>query len=114
MIAGAIDDLHELGQVSTNAFEVVQMSPVYTSSTLPQGSAPHIASFTASPASVASAGTSTLTWSVTGASYVIVSPQVGAVRGSSVNVNPTQTTQYTIYATNQYGRTTSTVTVTVH
>jgi len=35
------------------------------------------------------------------------------VRGTSVTVNPTATTTYTLYSTNQYGRTTSTVTVTV-
>ena len=45
--------------------------------------------------------------------YVIVSPQVGAVRGTSVTVQPAQTTTYTLYATNQYGRSTATVTVTV-
>jgi hypothetical protein len=50
----------------------------------------------------------------TGAGYVIVSPQVGAVRGSSVMVKPTATTTYTIYATNAFGQTKSTVTVTVH
>jgi hypothetical protein len=38
---------------------------------------------------------------------------VGAVRGTSATVNPTATTTYTLYSTNQYGRTTSTVTVTV-
>ena len=55
----------------------------------------------------------TLSWDVSNASYVIVSPQVGAVRGTSVMVQPPQTTTYTLYATNQYGRTTATVTVTV-
>jgi hypothetical protein len=61
-----------------------------------------------------SSGTSaTLTWDVSNASYVIVSPQVGAVRGTSVTVQPAQTTTYTLYATNQYGRSTATVTVTV-
>jgi hypothetical protein len=54
-----------------------------------------------------------LSWSATNASYVIVSPQVGAVRGSSANVTPSVTTTYTLYATNEFGRTTATVTVTV-
>jgi hypothetical protein len=35
------------------------------------------------------------------------------VRGNNATVKPTQTTTYTLYATNQYGRTQSTVTVTV-
>jgi hypothetical protein len=89
------------------------MNPVYTQSNVPQGAAPGIASFTASPTTVSAGGSTTLSWSVTNASYVIVSPQVGAVRGGSVNVTPTQTTVYTLYATNQYGRTTAAVTVTV-
>ena len=37
------------GQVPASAFEVVQMNPVYTASNVPQGAAPAISSFTASP-----------------------------------------------------------------
>ena len=107
------DDLHNLGQVPTSAFEVVQMGTVYTGSNVPQGAAPTINSFTASPTSVSSGTSATLTWDVSNAGYVIVSPQVGAVRGTSVTVQPGQTTTYTLYATNQYGRSTATVTVTV-
>jgi hypothetical protein len=43
-----------------------------------------------------------------------VSPQIGAVSGTSVTVTPAATTTYTLYSTNQYGRTTATVTVTVN
>jgi hypothetical protein len=118
-ISGAPDDrwdnndLHNLGQVQATDFEVIQMSPVYTQANVPTGASPNITSFTTSAASV-SAGTSvTLSWQQTGASYVIVSPQIGAVRGSSVSVTPTATTTYTLYATNAFGQTTSTVTVTV-
>ena len=105
------DDLHNLSQVPASAFEVVQMSPVYTSSNVPQGAAPAITSFTSSASSVSAGGSVTLSWNVLGASYIIISPQVGAVRGASVSVSPSQTTTYTLYATNQYGRTTATVTV---
>ena len=118
-ISGAPDsrwdnnDLHNLGQVPASAFEVVQMNPVYTNSNVPQGAAPSIASFTATPTSVSSGGSATLSWSVSNASYVIVSPQVGAVRGGSVTVQPSQTTTYTLYATNQFGRSMTTVTVNV-
>jgi hypothetical protein len=107
------DDLHNLGQVPASAFEVVQMGTVYTGSNVPQGAAPTINSFTASPTSVSSGTSATLTWDVSNAGYVIVSPQVGAVRGTSVTVQPAQTTTYTLYATNPYGRSTATVTVTV-
>jgi hypothetical protein len=118
-ISGAPDtrwdnnDLHNLGQVPASAFEVVEMNPIYTQANVPQGAAPAISSFTASAISV-SAGTSvTLSWSTSGASYLIVSPQVGAVRGTSVSFTPSQTATYTLYATNQYGRTTATVMVSV-
>ena len=107
------DDLHTLSQITASDFEVVQMNPVYTQSNVPQGSAPSIDSFTASATSVSAGTAVTLNWSVNGAAYLIVSPQVGAVRGTSVSVSPTQTTTYTLYATNQYGRTTADVTVTV-
>jgi hypothetical protein len=107
------DDLHDLGQVQASAFEVVQMNPVYTSSNVPQGAAPSVASFTASASTVSSGGSVTLSWDAGNASYVIVTPQVGAVRGTSLTVQPTQTTTYTLYATNQFGRSTATVKVTV-
>jgi hypothetical protein len=106
-------DLDSLKTVPSSAFEVVQMNPVYTGSNYPTGAAPTVSSFAASPAHTASGGTVTLSWNVSGADYVIVSPGQGAVRGTSVSVNPTATTTYTLYATNQYGRTTSTVTVNV-
>ena len=107
------DDLHDLGQVTASAFEVIQMNPVYTASNVPQGTAPSIASFTAAPASVSSGGSTTLSWNVSNAAYVIVSPQVGAVRGTSAMVQPSQTTTYTLYATNQFGRSSATVAVNV-
>ena len=107
------DDLHTLGQVPASAFEVVQMNTVYTAANIPQGSAPTINTFTATPASVSSGTSVTLAWDVSNGGYVIVSPQIGAVRGTSATVQPGQTTTYTLYATNQYGRSTATVTVTV-
>ena len=107
------NDLHNLGNVTASDFDVVQMSPIYTSSNYPQGASPTITSFTASPSSISAGAQVTLSWNVTGASYFIVSPGVGAVRGTSAVVSPTTTTTYTLSATNQYGRTTATTTVTV-
>jgi len=107
------DDLHNLDQVQASDFEVIEMTPVYTSANVPTGAAPNIASFTTSAASVAAGTSVTLSWQQTGASYAIVSPQIGATRGSSVTVTPSATTTYTLYATNAFGQTTSTVTVTV-
>jgi hypothetical protein len=108
------DDLHSLTTLTASDFEVVALGTLYTSANVPTGSAPTISSFTASTSNPVSAGTAvTLSWTATGASYYIVSPQIGAVRGTTVVVNPSATTTYTLYATNEFGRTTATITVTV-
>ena len=108
------DDLHNLTTLTASDFEVVTLGTVYTSANIPQGSAPSISSFTAGTSNPVSAGTAvTLSWTATGASYYIVSPQIGAVRGTTAVVTPSATTTYTLYATNEFGRTIATVTVTV-
>ena len=89
------------------------MNPIYTSANYPTGAAPTVSSFMASAGHVSSGGSVTLSWIAGSADYVIVSPGPGAVRDTSVAVNPTATTTYTLYATNQYGRTSATVTVSV-
>jgi hypothetical protein len=106
-------DLDSLKTVPATAFEVVQIGTVYTNSTAPSGAAPTISNFTASPGSVSGGGSVTLAWTVSNAEYLIVSPGVGAVRGTSVTVKPSATTTYTLYATNQFDRSTATVTVNV-
>jgi hypothetical protein len=98
------DDLGALKQVPASAFEVVLMNPIYTQASIPQGPNPTI---------VAPGSSVTLSWSVTNGGYNIVSPQVGVMPGTSVTVVPAKTTTYTLYATNQYGRTTAKVKVTV-
>ena len=108
------NDLHALGQVKSSDFEVIQMTPLYTQSNLPSGVAPQITSFTASSNSIAAGTQVALSWVVSGASYLIVSPDAGAVRGTSVSVAPAQSTTYTLYATNAFGRTTATVSIAVH
>ncbi len=119
-ISGAPDsrwnntDLHALTQVTASDFEVVQMGTLYTPANVPTGSAPTISSFTASATSVMAGQFVTLSWTVSNSIYNIISPQVGPVRGTSLMVVPPATTTYTLYATSQYGRTTQSVTVTVH
>jgi hypothetical protein len=71
------DDLHNLSQVHASDFDVIQISPLYTSSNVPSGSNPTISSFTASSTSISSSTQVTLSWQVSGASYVIVSPSIG-------------------------------------
>ncbi len=119
-ISGAPDprwnnsDLHNLGQITAADFEVVQMGTVYTPSNVPSGPAPAISSFTANPATVSAGQPVTLTWTVSNAEYNIITPQAGAVRGNSVMLVPDATTTYKLESTNQFGRTTKSVTVTVH
>jgi hypothetical protein len=119
-ISGAPDDrwdnndLHQLGNLAAANFEVVSMATVYTSTNLPMGAAPSISSFTANPTVTTAGSQVTLSWNATGTSYYVLSPGVGAIRETSVVVMPAQTTTYTLNATNQFGRTTSSVTVTVH
>lgn len=107
------NDLATLGQVPASAFDVILISPLYTPVNVPTGPAPVISSFTANPPTVSSGQPVTLSWTVTGASYFVVSPQLGAVRGNSATVVPTQTTTYKLYGTNAYGRSTASVKVTV-
>jgi hypothetical protein len=78
------------------------------------GSAPSISSFSASPATVAFNGTSTLSWSVSGATSLSISPTIGTVTGSSV-ITPSlaTTTVFTLSATNSNGTVTATTSVTV-
>jgi len=108
------NDLNTLKQVPASAFEVVLINPLYTPSNVPTGPSPMINSFTANPSTASAGQPVTLSWKVTGASYFVISPQVGAVRGNSTVVSPTVTTTYTLHGANQYGRSTATVRVTVH
>jgi hypothetical protein len=107
-------DLHNLGNVHTSDFEVLQIAPLYTSANVPTGNAPTVTQFTASATSVSSGSPVTLSWQVSGAAYIIISPGVGAVRGTSVSVSPTANTTYTLYAANAFGQTTSSLPITVH
>jgi len=90
------------------------MGPVYTPDNVPTGPSPVVSNFTANPSIINVGESSTLSWNVTNVIYTVVSPEVGPVRETSAVVQPTVTTTYKLYATNQYGRTTRSVTVTVH
>jgi hypothetical protein len=90
------------------------MGPVYTPDNVPTGPSPVVSSFTADPPTITVGESSTLSWGVANAIYTIVSPEVGPLRETSAVVEPTVTTTYKLYATNQYGRIIRSVTVTVH
>jgi hypothetical protein len=118
-ISGAPDprwdngDLGNLKTVSASNFEVVLMDPVYTSSSVPSGPPPVISSFTANRTSIFAGHAVTLSWDTSDASYNVISPLVGPVRGASVSVTPSATTTFVLRSANQYGRTSASVTVTV-
>jgi hypothetical protein len=118
-ISGAPDnrwnntDLNLLKQITASNFEVVQTGTIYTPANVPTGPSPTISSFTANPSTVTAGQPTTLSWSVTNSTYNIIDPQAGPVRGTSVVVTPSASTTYTLYSTNQFGRTTATVVVTV-
>ena len=106
------NDLNNLKNVDASAFDVVQMGTEYDSGTAPTGAVPTISSFTASQTTVAAGTPVTLTWTVSGDSYDFIDV-VGTVRGGSQTVTPTKTTTYTLSSTNQFGRSTQQVSVTV-
>ncbi len=106
-------DLDLLKTLKASDFEVVLMGPVYTSGNVPTGPAPTLTGLFANPMTISQGQSSTLSWTTANTIYTLVSPEVGPVRGTTASVHPTVTTTYKVYATNQYGRTTKSVTVTV-
>jgi len=91
----------------------VSTGPVYTNADVPTGANPTVSGFTANPTHVAKGGAVVLNWTTSNAIYNVISPAVGPVRGNSITVHPKATTTYTLYSTNQYGRTTASVKVSV-
>lgn len=118
-ISGAPDnrwnnsDLNLLKSITASDFEVVQTGTIFTPANVPVGPSPTISSFTVNPPTFSAGQPVTLSWSVSNSIYNIIDPQVGPVRGTSVIVNPSATTTYTLYTTNQFGRTTASVTATM-
>jgi hypothetical protein len=90
-----------------NSGKTVSNNPV------PSNPAPGILSFSASPASIAFGNSTTLSWSVSNATSISISPDLGTVSGNSVSVSPTLTTTYTLTASGSGGTATSMTTVKV-
>jgi hypothetical protein len=108
------DDLSQLKTIVGADFEVIQMGTIYSNANPPPiGSAPVVNSFAPNSVSIRRGQSTTLNWDVTGANYNLIST-IGPVRGTSISVRPKKTTTYTLYATDQYGRTTATAVVAVH
>ena len=74
---------------------------------------PAISAFAATPPAITPGASSTLAWTVSGATSLTVDQGVGSVAGTSVAVHPQATTTYTLTATNAGGSATATATVRV-
>ena len=80
----------------------------------PTTPAPSVSSFTATPSAVSSGQSATLAWSVNGATSVSIDNGIGAVSGNgSSTVSLNRTTTFTLTASNSWGTTTASVTVSV-
>ena len=90
-------------------------STVTVTVTVNAPSKPTISSFTASPPSITSGYSSTLSWATTGATTIAITPGTFASTSASgsTSVSPTATTTYTLTATNASGSTIATAQVTV-
>jgi len=93
---------------------VILLLPALMIGCTPSGLAPIVTIFIASPTTIDEGDNSTLTWEVSGAISVVITPGVGSVGLSgSFLVSPSETTTYTLTATNTAGSTTASVKVTV-
>lgn len=85
-----------------------------TAAAAPSEPLPVVASFSASPGNIAAGQSTTLSWTVSGASSVVVDNGVGAVTGTANRaVSPVATTTYLLTASNGAGSVSMSVTVTV-
>ncbi|MDP2877646.1 MAG: fibronectin type III domain-containing protein [Holophaga sp.] len=81
--------------------------------TPPVQTVPVISSFTATPTTLQSGASTTLTWAVSGAISLSINEGIGTVSGTSRTVTPAATTTYVLTATNATGSSTHQATVTV-
>lgn len=101
---------------TSNASTTVTVGSIYTPPT-PTGSPP-IAALYISPSSITSGGSATLSWVTSGATSLSINNGVKSLVGvtgatGSLTVTPTSTTTYTLTASNSYGNTYSSQTLTV-
>jgi hypothetical protein len=73
---------HAAARKAGGRLKVLQMNPACISANAPAGAAPTIKSFSASPSSGSAGSSLTLASNVSSVSYQIVSPAIGALRGT--------------------------------
>lgn len=110
VISGVIT-LKMISNSGANDFNLDQMILVDKAGS---ASPPSIASFTATPTSISSGQSSTLNFSVTGATSLTINPgNINVTSLTSYVVTPSSTTSYTLTATNSSGSVSSSTNVTV-
>ena len=103
---------YNLTATGTNGVDTLKQLTVLVDS--PPAS-PTIDSFSASPTTIISGNSSTLSWTTTNATSVSINQGIGGVSvDGSTSVTPTTTTTYTLTATGPGGTVTSSVTITVN
>ncbi len=110
-ISAAAASIYDITGVARNSQATIG---AYEFAAAPPLPLPAISSFAAAPATITSGQASTLSWSVSDATSLSVDQGIGAVTGNSRSVSPTQTTIYTLTATNTTGSHTAQTTVTVN
>jgi hypothetical protein len=132
--ASSVSITPNIGVVSSSGTQAVSVSPAASTTyiltaTNSAGSAtasttvtvtsttislPVISSFTANPGTITAGQTSNLTWSITGATSISISPGIGVPPSNfGQQVTPPTTTTYSITATNSSGSATASTTVIV-
>ena len=112
MVIPTATTTYQLSAVNTFGTETAE-APV-TVNTEPDGVAPLIRAFTATPGSISEGGTSSLTWDIKGATLLIIDQSIGIPASKySQPVSPAVTTSYSLTAINSYGTDNATVTVNV-
>jgi hypothetical protein len=83
--------------------------------TVAAGTIPQIVTFVANPTSISAGSSTQLCWQVTGATSIAINPGVGnsLSANSCASVSPSQTTTYTLTASNSAGQIQANVTVNV-
>lgn len=101
------DELAQINPIKLYNFEVIQMGPVITPSSVPTGALPVNSAPTITPATISVGQCATVTWTGSGSSYEFV--QGGSpARNHTTQVCPTATTTFKVESRNQYGATVST------
>ena len=101
------------GTYHVRATSVADTSKSADASVTVASAPPAISSFQATPATITSGQSSTLSWTVTGATGLSINQSVGTVTGTNKVVSPTTTTVYTLTATGPGGTASATTGVAV-